>query len=1061
MGKSSKHPSAKSSSNSVNTNNQPDRQSSSSAGSSSSSSANSSGTTLGNSSNASRRSQDEMSEFIDWETELGVSNESIDDDIKGTDEVKVFTRLHKTEEEIQMLSLDEDLDEVKRIMLLIRTGQNVQLPAVLAVLPRLVKDRRKETVTQIIPLLLESLPTRPTDFQIMAASVMYEIIEKGLLPDILVDEIQQCASKLLNSRDEDVSAVWGDVLIVSIKFMSQKAIYDSILPGCHAYSGLSQPVPLRIWSCRMLGAVTSKLKSSEIEALFQKAITLCQDTDYEVRACMCHQLNEFVKYVKLDSIRRSLFHEYVELIMDEEDYVREAALANIVKLAEFIDDSTKSNIIVPIWKKLVTEKPARLLELMARDFGAFLFHTKNVMTEVDIKFFLEFYHFMVFSTEEDLRIWSAYNFPGVLKTVGPDTYESFKLDQALSHLSMDQVIEVKRRIACGFHEVVELLDKQSQYLLRNIFLRLLSDQEVDVYEPLFKNLNTILRGFALDESGRKTAQFDELLFSILRKEREYASNASYKLTWRIHHALLQQFKFFIDYFDSEYIHDQCVPLLFKLLSDNVTVPIKQTIIETLCLYLRKMRRLENRMKIIRNIADLRESANYHTRRLFMWTLKALYSHFSHHFIRETFFDEFLDMARDTVPNIRLTFVSLSALFRKSLLRGYHTIQQQQQQQQHQPNNFGQYLQQSQGGGGGGASGVLSASPKNILPPQQNAVMSNITRLNECLMALCGDQDKDVATAAQDELDRLGIGARRTSKAITLGLDELDDSGGNSIYRVYSMTEFEVMEDREREEYEERLLSIEIEEDSSVMRRRDDDSTIGPGGRNKRISVSKHPSVKAAAAGGIGSSSGHRKSVSSKATPLMPPPKLGTSPSTFTTTPGIMNPRSMGLANRSLTGNHGSLTQLTSTSTGPMAALPPENLKRGKSAGPIGKTKTLGGKASPSSSTIGFNESNYTTTAELGRKKSLNSLTQSKQQTLKAGTTGFVGGQRKDVAPSSSPSTQPRKPIETTNTAGVIGMRSIGGGITSVPAQQATPRSSSGIKALPPIEGTVTPNTRRH
>ncbi|KAJ3061928.1 hypothetical protein HDU98_002191, partial [Podochytrium sp. JEL0797] len=75
------------------------------------------------------KSNDEISDFIDWESELGVSNESIDDDIKGTDEVKVFTRLHKTEEEIQLLSLDEDLDEVKRMILLIRTGQNLQLPS--------------------------------------------------------------------------------------------------------------------------------------------------------------------------------------------------------------------------------------------------------------------------------------------------------------------------------------------------------------------------------------------------------------------------------------------------------------------------------------------------------------------------------------------------------------------------------------------------------------------------------------------------------------------------------------------------------------------------------------------------------------------------------------------------------------------------------------------------------------------------------------------------------------------------------------------------------------------
>ncbi|KAJ3065077.1 Serine/threonine-protein phosphatase 4 regulatory subunit 4, partial [Podochytrium sp. JEL0797] len=824
----------------------------------------------------------------------------------------------------------------------------------------------------------------------------------------------------------------------------------------------------------------------------------------------------------LDSIRRSLFHEYVELIMDEEDFVREAALANIVKLTEFIDDSTKSNIIVPIWRKLCTEKPARLLELMARDFGAFLYNTKNVLSEADVKFFVEFYHFMVFSQEEDLRIWSAYNFPGVLKTVGPEFYEAFKLDQVLSHLSMDIVIEVKRRLACGFHEVVELLDKQSQFLLRNIFLRLLSDSEVDVYEPLFANLNLILRGFALDESGRKTAQFDELLFSILRKEREYASNASYKLSWRIHHALLQQFKFFIDYFDSEYIHDQCVPLLFKLLSDNVTVPIKQTIIETLCIYLRKMRRLENRIKIIRNITDLRESPNYHTRLLFMWTLTSLYTHFSHHFLRETFFDEFLEMARDTVPNIRLAFVTLSHAFRKSLIRGFQTLLQLQQQQHPQQQfnmsgggggslPFTQYLQQQQQQS---SPPSTSTAKPSISPQHQAALTSNITRLNECLMSLCGDPDRDVATAAQDELERLGGGGgiRRGNAAQSNGkshslLDEMMDS--------IRISESEAMIDREREDHEDRLLSIEIEEDTSVMRKREDDLGGAGGGVSgnrgaggKRMSIVKHniAGLGNAVAGGGGAGGagvgggggggtktnagnvggggtgaggggvGGRRSVSSKTPAAVVAKTTGvggtansSASSSFASQNGggagsIMNPRSMGLANR-VVANHGSLTQLSNSmggggNGGAVTSLPPEGLKRGKSAGPIGKTKASavgganvakpeGGGRSPLMRSTFNDEPSYSLTSELaqsGKKKSLMSLTPSPVPTKPLGlkTVGAGGSAltKKDYYPTSSRANA----NSSSSGQGVIGMRSL----ASNGGSAHQPRANSGIKQLPPI-----------
>ena len=101
---------------------------------------------------------------------------------------------------------------------------------------------------------------------------------------------------------------------------------SKIIPGALVDGGFTQAVPLRIWSCRVLGAAASRLESSKyvvftfftyiyiyifkkkifmapisfkrVEFFFKKAVLLCQDTDYEVRACMCDQLNAFVKAVK-------------------------------------------------------------------------------------------------------------------------------------------------------------------------------------------------------------------------------------------------------------------------------------------------------------------------------------------------------------------------------------------------------------------------------------------------------------------------------------------------------------------------------------------------------------------------------------------------------------------------------------------------------------------------------------------------------------------------------------------------------------------------------------------
>ncbi|KAJ3209714.1 hypothetical protein HDU82_000277, partial [Entophlyctis luteolus] len=197
-------------------------------------------------------SRDDMSDFIDWESELGVSSESIDDEIKGTDEVKVLARLHKTDEEIALLTLDESLDEVKRALHLLRyaagpdpggplraspaaqrTAQGNTHPSAAAVSGGRTPSLTARYGYSDLATQQETLPARPPDLQIMAASVLYDLVDKGQLPEAAVDDVYQCAARLLNSKDEDISAVWGDVFIVSIKFMSQKSVYEFVGAPMH------------------------------------------------------------------------------------------------------------------------------------------------------------------------------------------------------------------------------------------------------------------------------------------------------------------------------------------------------------------------------------------------------------------------------------------------------------------------------------------------------------------------------------------------------------------------------------------------------------------------------------------------------------------------------------------------------------------------------------------------------------------------------------------------------------------------------------------------------------
>jgi HEAT repeat len=70
--------------------------------------------------------------------------------------------------------------------------------------------------------------------------------------------------------------------------------------------------------------------------------------------------------------------EYVELLLDEEPVVREAAVESILGLLEFLDAETRSVTIVPMWKKLCEDKSGRMPYLIAKTFGQFMFFARSI-----------------------------------------------------------------------------------------------------------------------------------------------------------------------------------------------------------------------------------------------------------------------------------------------------------------------------------------------------------------------------------------------------------------------------------------------------------------------------------------------------------------------------------------------------------------------------------------------------------------------------------------------------------------------------------------------------------
>jgi hypothetical protein len=141
-----------------------------------------------------------------------------------------------------------------------------------------------------------------------------------------------------------------------------------------------------------------------------------------------------------------------------------------------------------------------------------------------------------------------------------------------------------------------MLDRDAHRHLRDIWVRLLMDDNVEVYQAIFKTMDTVLDIFSREPMWtRYDVEFNELLFMILKKDRACMLDARYH--WRLHCELLTQFRNFTEYFDPEQIHNNVVPLLFSILLDvnsaTSTALVRDVATRTLCLYSRRVRLLSS------------------------------------------------------------------------------------------------------------------------------------------------------------------------------------------------------------------------------------------------------------------------------------------------------------------------------------------------------------------------------------------------------------------------------------------------------------------------------------
>uniref|UniRef100_A0A3Q0TA55 Protein phosphatase 4 regulatory subunit 4 n=1 Tax=Amphilophus citrinellus TaxID=61819 RepID=A0A3Q0TA55_AMPCI len=516
-----------------------------------------------------------------------------------------------TAEEIDQLTVDEDLNDIERAVYLL-VGQEVQRVSVISNLPSLVRQNPAETFRRVVPKVrVEVLNGAGAEIQLAAAASFLTILQDDI---ILIHTHTYSILKIvllhLNHRDI-VSNGWLETLLLAINALPKETIKQEVLNPLLYQSQLSHSPQARLASCRILGKVACKFDSHRVKKeLLPLARSLCQDPEFEVRACMCRQLENIAR-VTVDDTRTELLPDLVELAGDEDSSVRLAAFDTIINLMEMMD-SDQLHVVVPLVMAVCDaslQEDKAIMASLSFQFGKLCSGLAAMVVFADTA------HFLL------------------------ELYPSF------SSLCSDPEVSVRRSAAASFHQVVKLLGSNIQVVHKEL-LCLLQDDALEVLDALMNHVEETLET-VLSRGENLTLDNKELMAVLLLAEQKVGCS----LRWRLHEKLLQRYSCLARLLPGELLHQSFSPRIFIILTTNKVLPVQKAAARTFCTFLRYNRKQEQRQEMMERLIQLAQGRSYWNRLRFLDVCETATEVFSRKYFNKHFLIPALELVHDPVANV--------------------------------------------------------------------------------------------------------------------------------------------------------------------------------------------------------------------------------------------------------------------------------------------------------------------------------------------------------------------------------------------------------------------------
>ncbi|KAF7654242.1 hypothetical protein LDENG_00072470, partial [Lucifuga dentata] len=554
----------------------------------------------------------------------------------------------KTAEEIDQLTVDEDLNDIERAVYLLSLGQEVQRASIISNLPNLVRQNPAETFRRVVPKVRDVLNGASVDIQLAAAASFLTILQDDI---ILIHTHTYCILKTvllhLNHRDTVVGNAWLETLLSAIDVLPKETIKQEVLNSLVYQSQLSHSLQSRL------------------------------DVEYEVRACMCRQLESIARAAGVEDTRTELLPELVALAGDTESSVRLAAFDTITNLMEMMDSDDRINVVIPLVMSLCdssSQEDEAIVVSLSFQFGKLCSGLSGCLSDEQTGRLLQTFKTLCVAglqtegnqTENNkstlIRCNCCYNLPAMV-VFADSTHFLSELYPSFSGLCCDLEVSVRRSAAASFHQVVKLLGS-NVHLVNKELLALLQDDALEVLDALMNHLEETLEAFlSRGETLTLDNKFSDLLSALLLAEQKVGSS----LRWRLHEKLLQRYSCLARFLPGDVLHQSFSPRIFIILTTNKVLPVQKEAARTFCTFLRYNRKQEQRQEMMeRLITDLAQGRSYWNRLRFLDVCEMATEIFSRKYFNKHFLVPALELVHDPVANVRYKLCQLLPRLRSCL-----------------------------------------------------------------------------------------------------------------------------------------------------------------------------------------------------------------------------------------------------------------------------------------------------------------------------------------------------------------------------------------------------------